>query len=236
MRLELLRELNIERAARRACLVVTDLENGNVRLVTEATIVDEELADAFSKAIRNGKSGLLPDTTLFLNVHLPPPRILVIGAVHISQALAPMAALTGFDVRIVDPRTAFATPERFPGVPMVAEWPEIALADVPIDPYTAVVAVTHDPKIDDWPLIEALRVGAFYVGALGSRKTHAKRTERLIAAGVPLHRIERIEAPIGVDIGAANPPEIAVAILASVIEAFRKRKMHAERRGESEPQ
>ncbi len=108
----------------------------------------------------------------FLNVHLPPPHIVIIGAVHISQVLAQMAALAGFDVRIIDPRTAFATPERFAGIDLVADWPVDVLKDRPLDAYTAVVAVTHDPKIDDFPIAEALRTGCFYVGALGSRKTH----------------------------------------------------------------
>ncbi len=119
-----------------------------------------------------------------------------------------MARLAGFDLAIIDPRTAFATPERFPGVDLAAEWPELVLRERPLDPYTALVAVTHDPKIDDLPLIEALRTGCFYVGALGSRKTHARRVERLLEAGVPQHRIDRIEAPIGVDIGASTPPKL----------------------------
>ncbi|WP_279479704.1 XdhC family protein [Aureimonas sp. SK2] len=231
MRADLLRELNAERAARRGCVVVTDLDSGAQRLVREAYIEGED--EAIARALRSGRSGLVEGTRTFLNAYLPPPRILVIGAVHISQSLAPMARLAGFDLAIIDPRTAFATPERFPGVDLSAEWPEDVLRERPLDAYTALVAVTHDPKIDDHPLIEALRTGCFYVGALGSRKTHARRVERLLAAGVPQHRIDRIEAPIGVDIGAATPAEIAVAILASVISAFRGRKMHAERRGEA---
>lgn len=235
MRLDLLRALNVERAARRACLIVTDLKSGDSRLLREAGIVGDALEAEAAKALRTGRSGGLEGSDLFLNVHLPPPRILVIGAVHISQTLAPMAALAGFHVDIVDPRTAFASAERFPGADLRAEWPEIALRERALDPYTAVVAVAHDPKIDDLPLIEALRTGCFYVGALGSRKTHARRVERLLAGGLPQNGIDRIEAPIGVDIGASTPAEIAVAILASVISAFRKRKMHAERRGETAP-
>jgi xanthine dehydrogenase accessory factor len=230
MRAELLRALNAERAGRRGCVVLTDIESGDQRLVREAD-ADAE-GDVVLRALRTGRSGLADDAKAFINAYLPPPRIVVIGAVHISQSLAPMARLAGFDIAIIDPRTAFATPERFRDVDLAAEWPEDVLRNRPLDPYTALVAVTHDPKIDDHPLIEALRVGCFYVGALGSRKTHAKRVERLLAAGVPQHRIDRIEAPIGVDIGASTPAEIAVAILASVIAAFRGRKMHAERRGE----
>ncbi|WP_182085809.1 XdhC family protein [Aureimonas sp. ME7] len=229
MRAELLAEVVAERLARRGCAVETDLDSGAQRLIREA-----EASDEVRQALRMGRSGLIDGSSRFLNVYLPPPRILAIGAVHITQSLSPMARLAGFDMRIVDPRTAFATPERFPGVDLRAEWPEIALREQPLDPYTALVAVTHDPKIDDLPLRAALEAGCFYVGALGSRKTHARRVERLLAAGVPQHRIDRIEAPIGADIGAATPAEIAVAILASVISAFRKRKMHADRRGETE--
>ena len=170
----------------------------------------------------------------FVNAHLPPARLIVVGAVHISQALAPIARLSGYDIEIVDPRTAFATPERFPDVELRAEWPQDVLKDRPLDAYTALCVITHDPKIDDFPLIEALKAGCFYIGALGSRKTHSRRIERLTAAGIAPHLIERIEAPIGADIGASSPGEIAVAIMASVIEAFRKRKMFAERRGETQ--
>ena len=155
-------------------------------------------------------------------MHVPAPRMVIIGAVHISQALAPMATMSGFDVRVIDPRTAFATPERFEHVELTADWPEDALKERPIDAFTALVAVTHDPKIDDWPLISALKAEAFYVGALGSRKTHARRVERLTEAGLSEAEIGRIDAPIGVDIGAQSPEEIAVAILAQVIAALRK--------------
>ncbi|MBP0614990.1 XdhC family protein [Jiella mangrovi] len=232
----LLSALNEERAARRAAVVVTELASGRQRLVREAEVTSDPLSAEIEKTIRSGKSGIAetPDGEVFLNAHLPPARIVAIGAVHISQALAPMAKIAGFDIEIVDPRTAFASADRFPGVTLHAEWPEDVLKQRPFDAYTAVCVITHDPKIDDFPLISALKTGCFYIGALGSRKTHAKRVERLIAAGIPQSSIDRIEAPIGADIGAANPGEIAVAILASVIEAFRKRKMFADRRGETE--
>ena len=143
---------------------------------------------------------------VFLNVHLPAPRMVIIGAVHISQALAPMAAMTGFDVRVIDPRTAFATEDRFAGVDLVADWPEDALRDRPLDAFTALVAVTHDPKIDDWPLVSALDAGAFYVGALGSRKTHANRSRASGASrDQPGGRSRDSPAPIGLDIGAQEP-------------------------------
>ncbi len=235
MDLALLSELNAARAERRAAVLVTELGSGVQRLVHEAALAEDPLAEPIRAAIRSGKSGTIvtEDGSIFLNAHLPPPRLVAIGAVHITQALAHMAPLAGYDVEIIDPRTAFATAERFPGVSLRAEWPQDVLDARPLDAYTALCAVTHDPKIDDLPLIRALQAGCFYVGALGSRKTHGKRVERLKEAGLGEAEIARIEAPIGADIGASTPGEIAVAILASVVEAFRKRKMFAERRGET---
>ncbi len=220
-----LKKLNAKRAARRAAILVTDLGDGRDRLVREGDPVAGDLGSAIGKAFLSGKSGSVEadGRTFFLNVHVPPPRLVIIGAVHISQALAPMAKIAGYDVEIIDPRTAFATPERFAGVTLHAEWPEIVLKTRPIDAYTALAAVTHDPKIDDYPIEMALKAGSFYVGALGSRKTHAKRVERLKEAGLDEAAIGRIHAPIGVDIGAASPAEIAVAVLAQVIGAFRRR-------------
>ena len=223
----LLRKLNAERAARRAVILLTDLADGGNRVVREGDAVDGPLGAAVEAAFRSGKSGLVEtkDRKIFLNVHLPPARIVVIGAVHISQALARMADVAGFDVTIIDPRTAFATEERFAGIDLVADWPEDVLTARPLDAYTALVAVTHDPKIDDFPLSQALLTGCFYVGALGSRKTHAKRIERLKALGHDNAAIARISAPIGLDIGAASPAEIAVAILADVVEHLRRRPL-----------
>ncbi|MCC0036028.1 MAG: XdhC family protein [Hoeflea sp.] len=220
----LLRKLNEARRERKAAIMLTDLADGRNRLVMKGDPVAGELGEAIEKAFRTGKSGTVEaeGQRFFLKVHVPSPRMVIIGAVHISQALAPMAAMAGFDVRVIDPRTAFATPERFENVDLVADWPEDALKDRPIDAFTALVAVTHDPKIDDWPLISALKTGAFYVGALGSRKTHARRVERLTEAGLGEAAIDRIAAPIGLDIGAQSPEEIAVAILAQVIAALRK--------------
>jgi xanthine dehydrogenase accessory factor len=159
----------------------------------------------------------------FLTVQLPPPRMVVIGAVHISQAMAPMARIAGFDMTVVDPRTAFATPERFPDVPVLAEWPDVAIPKIGLDAFTGLAALTHDPKIDDGALAAALKAGCFYVGALGSRKTHGKRLERLRSLGIDDVALATIRAPIGVAIGAQSPAEIAVAILAEVIGALRSR-------------
>ncbi len=225
-----LKSLNAARRARRAVVLVTDLAGGPDRLIGEGERVDGELGAAIAKGFRTGQSGSVEadGKTLFLNVHLPSPRLMVIGAVHISQALAPMAEIAGYPVEIVDPRTAFATAERFPHVTLHAEWPQDVLARRPLDGYTALAAVTHDPKIDDFALKAALDAGCFYVGALGSRKTHARRVERLLALGATNAQIERIHAPIGLDIGAASPAEIAVAVLAEVIRALRSRGREAK--------
>lgn len=224
-----LSRLNAARRARKAAMMITDLEAGIDRVVVEGEVPPGSLEHEITERFRSGKSGLVEADggSQFLNVHLPPPRIVAIGAVHITQALHPMATIAGFDTVIIDPRTAFATPERFAGVDLVAEWPEEALKTRPLDPYTALVAVTHEARIDDLPLMDALRTGCFYVGALGSRKTHAKRVERLMARGLTEADIGRISAPIGLDIGAATPSEIAVAILADIIGSFRRRSLHA---------
>lgn len=227
MQLEALTKLNAARRARRAAVVVTDLSSDEVRVILEGEEVPSPLGEEIAKAFRSGKAGTveIEGQSLFLNVHLPPPRIVVIGAVHISQALARLAPVAGYDLTIIDPRTAFATEERFEGVELIADWPEDVLKVRPLDAYTALAAVTHDPKIDDFPLSEALRVGCFYVGALGSRKTHAKRVERLKEMGRTENEIGRIAAPIGLDIGAASPAEIALATLAQIVQAFRRRDL-----------
>ncbi|WP_430439173.1 XdhC family protein [Shinella sp.] len=223
----LLRKLNAERAVRRAVIHLTDLGDGRDRVIREGDPVAGPLGEAVTGAFRSGRSILaeVEDRKFFLNVHLPPARIVAIGAVHISQALAQMAGVAGFDITIIDPRTAFATEARFAGIDLVADWPEDVLAARPLDAYTALVAVTHDPKIDDFPLSQALSTGCFYVGALGSRKTHAKRVERLTALGHGEAEIARISAPIGLDIGAASPAEIAVAILADIVAHLRRRPL-----------
>jgi len=220
-----LTKLNAARRERRAAMLITDLGDGRDRVVEEGDEVGGSLGEAVARAFRSGVSASVEaeGTTFFLNVHVPHPRLVAIGAVHISQALAPMAKVAGFDMEIIDPRTAFATPDRFPDVPLHAEWPEDVLKRRPLDGYTAVAALTHDPKIDDFALNAALDAGCFYIGALGSRKTHAKRVERLLALGASPEAIERIHAPIGIDIGASSPAEIAVAVLAEIIGALRTR-------------
>ena len=223
MRLDLLSALNGERAARRAAIVVTDTASGAERLVKAADIARDPLKDVLEKHLRMGKSGMAesPQGRVFLTVYVPPPRLVITGAVHISQALAPMAKLTGYDVTIVDPRTAFASRERFPDVKLIADWPDAALPPLATDHYTAFVALTHDPKIDDPALTHALERDCFYIGALGSKKTHARRVERLKAQGIGDAKIARIHSPIGLAIGAVSPAEIAVAIIGEITARLR---------------
>jgi xanthine dehydrogenase accessory factor len=222
-----LKSLNRARKERRAAILLTQLGDGRDRLILETDPVAGELGEAVRKAFLSGKSGLheIGNEQFFLNVHVPPPRIVVIGAVHISKALGSIAATTGYDLMIIDPRTAFATKERFGDTMLHADWPEQVLKDHGLDGFTALVAVTHDPKIDDFPIASAIRAGCFYIGALGSRKTHAKRLERLAAQGFSQAELEAIHAPIGLDIGASSPQEIAVAIMAEIIGALRKRDL-----------
>ena len=230
MKLDLLHTLNTERAARRAVVVVTDTETGTQRLVKAADVAKDPLADVLEKRLRMGKSGMeeTAQGRIFLTVHVPSPQLVITGAVHISQTLAPLGQMLDYDVTIVDPRTAFATPERFPGVRVLAEWPDAALPPLNVDRYTAFVALTHDPKIDDPALLHALSRDCFYIGALGSRKTHGRRLERLKAQGVSDAALARIHAPIGLAIGAVSPAEIAVAIMAEITMRLRVKQDKAE--------
>jgi xanthine dehydrogenase accessory factor len=225
LRLDILKALNQERTARRAVIVVTNQDSGAQRLVKAADINNDPLKGVLEKHIRSAKSGIeeTPEGRVFLTVHVPSPKLVITGAVHISQALAPMGQLLGYDVTIVDPRTAFASIERFPDVKVIAEWPDVALPPIGIDRYTAFVALTHDPKIDDPGLDLALKSECFYIGALGSRKTHARRVERLKAErGFTDNDISRIHSPIGLDIGAVSPSEIAVAIIGEITQRLRE--------------
>jgi xanthine dehydrogenase accessory factor len=225
LRLDILKALNEERAARRAVIVVTNQDSGAQRLVRAADIRNDPLKGVLEKHIRSAKSGIeeTSEGKVFLTVHVPSPKLIITGAVHISQALAPMGYLLGYDVTIVDPRTAFASIERFPDVKVIAEWPDVALPPIGIDRYTAFVALTHDPKIDDPGLDLALKSDCFYIGALGSRKTHARRVERLkTERGFTDNDISRIHSPIGLDIGAVSPSEIAVAIIGEITQRLRE--------------
>jgi xanthine dehydrogenase accessory factor len=203
--------------------VVTRLADGAQTLFDgERWEGDVQLTEEQRKVVANmliaNRSGMLAGTEdLFVRSYARPPRLIVVGAAHISQALAPMAAIAGFEVIVIDPRRAFASADRFPGVTLVNTWPDKALEELKLDAVTAVVTLTHDPKLDDPALIAALRSSAFYVGALGSKRTHAKRIERLTQAGLG-DAVSRIHAPVGLDLGGRAPREIAVSILAEVIQ------------------
>ena len=225
MKLDILNALNAEREARRAAVLVTDTASGAQRLVKAGDVAKDSLKDVLEKRLRMAKSGMEETSAgrVFLTVHVPSPRLVITGAVHISQTLAPIGQLLGYDVTIVDPRTAFASIERFPDVKVIAEWPDVALPPLGIDHYTAFVALTHDPKIDDPALTHALARDCFYIGALGSKKTHAKRVDRLKQAGLTAAGIARIHAPIGLDIDAISPAEIAVAIMGEITQVLRQK-------------
>ncbi len=204
----------------RPVVLATRIEDGTRALLEAGSAEPGWGGSHIGRALRADRSETLDDG-VFLRPYNPPPHALVIGAVHITQTFAPMAERAGFEVTVVDPREAFATEERFPGIHLVPSWPEDALEDLEIHSRTAVVALTHDPKIDDPALKAALDSPAFYIGALGGRKTQNQRRERLRAGGIEEARLARIRGPIGLPIGARTPEEIAVAILAEIVDALR---------------
>lgn len=211
---------------RRPALTVSDLATGEVRLIHAGEVGREGALEAeLREALRTDKARTARTASgeVFINVFNPPLRMLMVGAVHISQALIPFAERAGYDVTVVDPRTAFATPERFAGVKLLAEWPDEVIPKLGLDRRTAVILLTHDPKIDDPALQLALKSDAFYIGALGSPRTHAKRVERMKAQGFDDAALARLHAPIGLDIGAVGPVEIALSILAEVTAVLRGR-------------
>ena len=220
MKLAVLEELRAARAAGRAVALVTALD-GSVSRVAEPE--DAELGEAVRAALRSDQATVVTTTTgdVLVEPHNPPIRLVIIGAVHVAQPLAEMAGLAGFAVTIVDPRRSWASVERFPGIPLVTEWPDVALEALRLDARCAVVALTHDPKLDDPGLLVALRSPAFYLGCLGSKKTHAARRERLAAAGCDAATLDRLHGPVGLSISAKSPAEIAVSILAQIIATLR---------------
>ena len=208
---ELLTALCEARAARRPVTYVADLETGARRL-------DES---GHETRFRMDRSGFEEDGRTFVAIHNPPLRLVIVGAVHIAQALVPMAKIAGYDPAIVDPRETFGAASRFPGETLLNDWPDEAVAKLGLDGRTALVLLTHDPKLDDPALELALRSGCFYIGALGSTRTQAKRVERMTAAGFSEAEIGRIHGPVGLDIGASGPAEIAVSILAEMTRVLR---------------
>jgi xanthine dehydrogenase accessory factor len=220
---ETLSALNAAREQKRAVVLATNLKSGHTRLLYPDAAGNDALAGAAKKAARLDESMTAEagDSAWFLTVFNPPLDLAIIGAVHIAQPLARIAAVADYAVRIIDPRTAFATPERFPNVALSHAWPDEALAARPLGARSAIVALTHDPKLDDPALTAALRSDAFYIGALGSKQTHARRVERLKEHGFSDTEIARIHGPIGLRIGARSPAEIAVAILGEMTAVLR---------------
>lgn len=228
MRPETLKTLLAARAEKRPVALVSNLDSGDQSLVFRDSVegnldLSDDVVSAARAALRDDKSGRADadGAPLFVQVFNPPKRMIIVGAVHIAQPLVTLAQTSGYEVVIVDPRGAFATKDRFPGVTLSEDWPDSALEDLKIDSRTAVVTLTHDPKLDDPALHVALRSEAFYIGALGSRKTHGKRVERLTEDGYTEAEIAKIHAPVGLNINAKSPAEIAISIMAQITQVLR---------------
>lgn len=228
MKKETFERLLEARAAKRPSVLLRWLGGDREALVVDGRVVLGEVPDtareAIAEALRRDKGTTVPtdDGALFIQVFNPPLRLMVIGAVHIAQTLVPIASLAGYDVTVIDPRRAFASDARFPGVRVRQDWPDEALEEMRPDARTAVVTLTHDPKLDDPALDVALRSDAFYIAALGSRRTHAARLERLGALGHDAPTLGRIHGPAGLSIGAVSPAEIAIAVMAEMTRALRQ--------------
>lgn len=224
MKRDLLIRLQALRRAGASAALVTRLSDGAQVLISdEGDHGNLRLEDAMRADIRrrmqSDVSGVV-DSEMFVRVFNCPPRLVLVGAVHISQALIPIAAAVGFDIVIIDPRTAFATKERFPGVTLLTEWPDRAMQQLRLDRRTAIITLTHDPKLDEPALKAAFASEAFFIGSLGSRKTHEARLRRLRADGVAESSLKRIHAPVGLPLGGRQPAEIAVSIIAQVIQVL----------------
>ncbi len=215
---DLLARLREAQAAKRPVALLTRLSDGRQRLWPDDS-VPAALSEAAEAALRDDKASAvaLDGDKWFVHPHNPPARLIVVGAVHVAQALVPMAATLGFAVTVVDPRRAFATPERFPSVSLSFDWPDEAMAALAPDGRTAVVTLTHDPKLDDPALVGALRAGVRYVGAIGSKSTHAERLRRLERQDLAPEQLALIHSPIGLDLGARDPAEIALSVLAEIV-------------------
>lgn len=218
MKLAVLERLRAARAAHEPVVLVTHLDGSSTN-VYGAGEIPPALAEVCATALRTDEAQSVDG--VFVEPHNPPTRLVIVGAVHVAQPLAQMAERAGFVVTIVDPRRSWATPERFPGLALVTEWPDTGLEQLALDARSAVVTLTHDPKLDDPALIAALRTPAFYVGCLGSQKTHAARRARLAEAGFDDAALARLHGPVGLRIGARSPAEIAVSILGEIIASLR---------------
>jgi len=225
MKMSTLEALQAARAARQPVVMVKRIADGEEALIfkdrAEGALASDAAALSVGRAaLASGRSETVETGSgkLFVQAFIPPQRMIIVGAVHIAQALVPMAVMAGFDVTVIDPRRAFATDSRFPGVTVLTDWPDEAMEQLKPDPATAVITLTHDPKLDDPALIVALNSEAFYVGSLGSRNTHAKRKARLSEAGITDQQFSRIHGPVGLNLGGRSPAEIAVSIVAQIIQ------------------
>ena len=226
MNVEVLDKVLYAKANRKIIILATELENGTQFILNDENTSNKNLSNLKSKAnnlIKDHKSGVIEidNGRWFINISLPPLRLMIVGAVHIAQPLAEIAAKSDFEITIIDPRSTFATNERFPNINIVKDWPAEALKSLEIDSRTAVVTLTHDPKLDDSALQIALNSQAFYIGSLGSQKTHSARIKRLEKAGFKDNEIKNIKGPIGIKIGAKSPSEIAISIMAEIISTYR---------------
>ena len=215
-----------EKNNRNTIIVATEINSGEQIIINEKndTDINNKILIAAKNNVIQGKSEILEieSNKWFLNITLPPLRLITVGAVHIAQPLAEIATISGYEVIIIDPRAAFANNQRFPDIKIINEWPEVALNELGIDNRTAVVTLTHDPKLDDSALNAALKSKAFYIGSLGSKKTHNARIQRLKKSNFADYEINRIHGPIGLDIGAKSPQEIAISIISEIISTRNK--------------
>ena len=228
MKKEILDFILTSRLAKKPLAVITRVVDGMQWAFLENDNENHEVfspleIDTIKKSMRDNKSGLISDEKFFIHIHTPPLRLIIIGAVHIAQFLAPMAKVAGFDVTVVDPRASFATPSRFPEINLLDEWPDDGIVELKPDTRTAVVTLTHDPKLDDPALVETLKTPAFYIASLGGTRTHGKRLERLKSEGFDEHQLIRINGPAGLNIGSVSPSEIAISILAELTAALHGR-------------
>lgn len=232
MKTETLKQILQDKADKRAVVLITDLDSGAEQLVYPyEKFCGSDVHDLAAEVAQSDKSRTVEmedGRRLFLHAFNPALRMLIVGAVHIAQPLSRMASLSGYDVAVIDPRTHFASPDRFPGLTLSHDWPDEAIEALKPDTRTAIVTLTHDPKMDDPALVVALRSPAFYIGSLGSKRTHAKRLDRLAANGFDEATLARIHGPVGLDIGAKSPAEIAVSIMAEITVALRREPAREE--------
>ena len=230
MKFNLLKKLNLALSQRQSVAIVTNLDDGDQRLVYKADLDSDLISEPIKLMFNNRKSGSIiwQDKKFFISIFEPPLRLIIIGAGRIAQALVGFAGQAGYQTIVIDPRDVFATAERFPNTQLLIEWPDIALNNLKPDKRTAVICLSHDPKIDDLTLKIALNTDSPYVGVLGSRKSHQSRVNRLMSLGISDDLIKRIHAPIGIDIGAQDPVEIAISIIAEIVLVTRKKDLRSE--------